>query len=339
MHCHQAKNISIATFNLKTSKDSVVWAVCFSPEKHAELRHLEHAKSPVKLQNFGGAINGSDVFVFKQTKIAQVPTESLGYAYAENMTSSAEIKIANLRLRRVAPEQLVSLTVEVAHVAPVKTINTQYGSTLKKQELVVRDTSGSIKLILWQEYVESLQESKTYRLQNVRVKISKDETYINTAKSEQFVVEEVEAFDGDLPPVDADMVGMATSKVHGKIVGVLNISKTLACISCFKKVTSKNEKIGNCESCKVMQFLKACPRQWFLRVLVQTTDADKKKIRLNMFTGCVQRLSELLGLQADINNLSEDELMLQILESQKLLFVHYDVSQNKIINIEAEPSV
>ena len=82
MHCHQAKNISIATFNLKTSKDIVVRAVCFSPEKHAELRHLEHAKSPVKLQNFGGAINGSDVFVFKQTKIAQVPTESLGYAYA-----------------------------------------------------------------------------------------------------------------------------------------------------------------------------------------------------------------------------------------------------------------
>lgn len=41
----------------------------------------------------------------------------------------------------------------------------------------------------------------------------------------------------------------------------------------------------------------------------------------------------------DINNLSEDKLMLQILESQKLLLVHYDVSQNKIINIEAEPSV
>ena len=89
----------------------------------------------------------------------------------------------------------------------------------------------------------------------------------------------------------------------------------------------------------MMQFLKACPRKWFLRVLVQTTDADEKKIRLNMFTGCVQRLSELLGLQADINNLSEDELVLQILESQKLLFVHYDVSQNNIINIEAEPSV
>ena len=58
-----------------------------------------------------------------------------------------------------------------------------------------------------------------------------------------------------------------------------------------------------------------------------------------MFIGCVQRLSELLDLQVDINNLSQDKLMLQILESQKLLFVHYDVSQNKIINIEAEPSV
>ena len=120
------------------TKDSVVQAVCFSPEKHAELRHLKHVKSPVKLQNFGGGTN-SNIFILKQTKIAQIPTESLGYAYSENMcTSSAQTKIANLHLRRVAPEQLVSLTVEVAHVAPMKTINTQYGSTPKKQELVVR---------------------------------------------------------------------------------------------------------------------------------------------------------------------------------------------------------
>ena len=55
------------------------------------------------------------------------------------------------------------------------------------------------------------------------MKILKGETHINTAKSEQFVFEEVEAFDSDLPPVDTDMVGMATSKVHGKIIGVLNI--------------------------------------------------------------------------------------------------------------------
>ena len=123
----------------------------------------------------------------------------------------------------------------------------------------------------------SLQESITYWLQNICEKVSKGETYINTAKSEQFLFNEVEAFGGDLPQVDKNMLGMATSKVHRKIIGVLNISKTLACISCFKKVTSKNEKTGNSESCKVMQFWKACPRQWFLRVLVQTVDAEKKK--------------------------------------------------------------
>ena len=85
----------------------------------------------------------------------------MGYSYSENMcTSSAQTKVANLHLRQVALEELVSFTVQVAHVAPMKTINTQYGSALKKQELVVGDISGSIKLILWQEYVESLQESK-----------------------------------------------------------------------------------------------------------------------------------------------------------------------------------
>jgi ssDNA-binding replication factor A large subunit len=38
----------------------------------------------------------------------------------------------------------------------------------KKQEVIVRDSTGSIKLTLWEDYVECLEQQKTDRLQNVR---------------------------------------------------------------------------------------------------------------------------------------------------------------------------
>ena len=74
------------------------------------------------------------------------------------------------------------------------------------------------------------------------------------------------------------MVSLTMATVHGKIVEVMNVSKTVVCISCFKKVTPKIDKVGNCESCKVMQFLSSCLLHWYLRVLVQTNENEKRRL-------------------------------------------------------------
>ena len=262
-------------FNCTLQREkSVVRAVCFSPEKHFEMNNAQCSKSPVRLQNIRlNEKNGKkDVVILKQTKIATLP--SIDCTYSEDLdTSSLTTDIANLR--QVAPEQLVSLKVEVAYVDSVKKITTQYGSFLMKQELIVRDPTGSVKLILWEDNVETLELHKTYLLQNVRVKALKNEKYINTAKSEKFLFSVADEFEANLAPVDNDITGLATSSVHGKIVGVLNASYTLACLSCFKKVIPKSEKMSNCQTCKMMQYLKSCFRQWYLRVLIETTQNEK----------------------------------------------------------------
>ena len=277
---------------------------------------------------------GKDVIILKQTNI--VPLAPINCTYSEEISDSAMLtNIASMQ--QVAAEQLVCLKVEVAHVQAVKTINTHHGSALKKQELIVRDPTGFIKLILWEDYVDCLQQHKTYHLQNVRVKVSKDEKYINTPKSEKFSFDEVEKFERDLVPIENDMVSLTMATVHGKIVGVMNVSKSVVCISCFKKVTPKTDKVGNCESCKVMQFLNSCPRHWYLRVLVQTN--ENKKLRLSMFNQCVQSLVELLGSEnCDLKHISEDDLMLYILESEKSFVIDYETDHSKITSIKVEPS-
>ena len=62
---------------------------------------------------------------------------------------------------------------------------------LKKQDIIVADPMAHIKLMLWGNYVDTLQLNKTYALNNVRVKFKKYEHYINTPQNEEMKSTEV----------------------------------------------------------------------------------------------------------------------------------------------------
>ena len=85
-------------------------------------------------------------------------------------------------LNNVASEQLISIKAQVVNISAVKVVRTQYQGTLKKQEILIRDTTSSIKVILWESYTETLTLNTTYLFKNLKVKISRNERYLNTAK-------------------------------------------------------------------------------------------------------------------------------------------------------------
>ena len=87
-------------------------------------------------------------------------------------------------LQKVAAEQVVSIKAEVVQMSGSKFIHTQRYGSLKKQEVIIRDNTSSTKVVLWEEYVDCLEMNKTYLLSNLRVKASKSEKYLNTAKTE-----------------------------------------------------------------------------------------------------------------------------------------------------------
>ena len=51
--------------------------------------------------------------------------------------------------------KLVSLKAQVVKVSNVKQVPIKNQGTLKKQEVIFRDTTSSIKLILWKDNIES----------------------------------------------------------------------------------------------------------------------------------------------------------------------------------------
>lgn len=146
-------------------------------------------------------------------------------------------------LNNVASEQLISTKAQLVNIAATKVVNTQYQGTLKKQEVLIRDPTSSIRVILWESYGDTLTLNSTYIFKNFKVKLYKNtkERYLNTAKDVLFQANETSPFTQPLIDVNAELVSMIASTINGKIIGFLPINNSIGCISYRKKVVPNRQ--------------------------------------------------------------------------------------------------
>ena len=196
-----------------------------------ELHALASTRSPVKLDNYKGPNNRDEDFVIKFTKIVPIDKKEIDFSFSEELTTTATGKPLNIStIQKVAAQQLlISIKAKVVSLSGTKVQSTRYGQ-LKKQ--VLADPTAHIKLVLWGDYVDTLQLNKTYALNNVRVKFTKYEHYLNSPKNEEMKAVEVTPYTVPLAEYE-DEVG-TSSTVNGIILGVQQTSKSLCCISCQK---------------------------------------------------------------------------------------------------------
>ena len=151
---------------------------------------LQKAKSPVKVSNYMKS-KGKDIIFNQYTKITPVDDTDFQHSSKLLVTGIANTIVS---LNEVAPEQLVSIEAEIAEVSGVKSVKTQHQGTLRKQEVLTRDTTSSIKVVLWEDNVNQLQKNKTYLLKNLEVKLTNKEKYLNNLKDDEFTATEETPF-------------------------------------------------------------------------------------------------------------------------------------------------
>lgn len=168
---------------LLQTKDAVVRGVCFSLPKAKRFSEISNATSPVKLKKFkvDTSSNAEDVLMDRNIIIEEVTAD---FPRREMPTTTNLLSIL-----KICVGQLTSVTAKVASIEPTKTIN-KNGEELVLQEVMLVDPSGTMKLVLWQEFVELLVAGQTYSFQDVRVKQNKftKEIFINTSKSDTKIV-------------------------------------------------------------------------------------------------------------------------------------------------------
>ncbi|CAB4018425.1 Hypothetical predicted protein [Paramuricea clavata] len=161
-------------------------------------------------------------------------------------------------IKNVIGEQFVTVKAKVHSLDSVKKITTKLNQTLNKQERILLDPSGQMKILLWQDQVNSIKEGETYIFKNLRVKDNQyKERYVNPPKDcNNYSVTVAESYQEKLP--EAEVIPETLIVAQGNICGVSNIAKSKSCLLCGNRVIPKNDKITNCTKCRVtvkLQFI------------------------------------------------------------------------------------
>ena len=97
-------------------------------------------------------------------------------------------------LKRVAPNQTVTIKGKVVNLSGRKKIA---GKNLSKQEGMIVDSNDTMKVVLWESFIDSVEEGKTYEFINFTYKVDKYGIYIGSGRNESSV-KEVEGLEGPL---------------------------------------------------------------------------------------------------------------------------------------------
>ena len=196
---------------------------------------------------------------------------------------------------------------------------------LRKQEVVLRDETASVKLVLWGDYVDTLDVKVTYNFENLRLKVGRNERYLNTPKSVEFKAHPSTPFQNAL--AEFEDLPATTVSTQCKLLWVQQCNRKVACISCFKKVIPDEESeniLGECDACKLSQVM---------RLLVQTK--DNNKLRLTFHHQEIQQLISIAKPYYKIDaSTTEKDIKISLLSGGKQFNITYDTVEFKVLSVE-----
>lgn len=122
--------------------------------------------------------------------------------------------------------------------------------------MVVGDVTGSCRLVLWEEDVESLEEGKSYRLGDVGVRkfsVRKYLSYLKTSTRDSV---------DNLEKVSEDEIGREETEhsglvVSGEISAVISVAE-YRCKLCRSKVEMRHDVLATCTKCSAVMKVTHC---------------------------------------------------------------------------------
>ena len=193
--------------------------------KKSQFDGIKLKKLPVKIKNFRVSDKyGIKVLVDETVKIEDLvePGEFMPIADEDQ----EPVSIATLS--KITLGQIVTIKAKVADIAGVKIQIVNDKSEVNKQQTIIHDPSGSIKLTLWGKYTDKLEIGQTYLIKKVRVRKDKfEEIYVNSIKSGETSFYDTNYFATSLVPITTTLVSPSVTECEMKLLGIHTIQKRL----------------------------------------------------------------------------------------------------------------
>ena len=292
-------------FQVQTGTD-VVRAVCFSPSKRKAFDEASMKKSPVKIRKFMLDKKEGSTDILMNDKVQLDELDSVDFERREIVPQGLTIS----GLLNIMPEQLIDLKAKVISLQKPSTVKANTDNPLRKQEGLLIDPTGSIKVILWELDVDQVEEGQAYFFRNLRLKKNKlsGDLYVNPAKDNSKICPS-DAFPSDsLKPPQSIPLELVISTITGEVIAVNKSSLNFCCFRCHKTVEILKDKIiAYCRNCGMKLKFAKCVKKWYVSAVVSD---DTKNITLNFYDDVVTKILETFA--ADSAQQEDEDLITDI---------------------------
>ena len=291
------KNGKYFDFQLQM-KHKTVRAVCFSPSKRKYFSEYSTSNTPVEIKKFKVDTNSNAEDLVMGNNVAVQYYPNIDFPKVEIPSSVTLATLSN-----VSVGQLVTVKAKVVHLSPFKVLQSK---KLRMNQAHLVDPSGTIRIVLWEEFVSAVAEGNTFIFSDMIVKKDNytNEIYVNTAKTGTKIT-----------PSDpfTEILHITTEKPNehnsttltGEILGVNKVQYYLSCCKCSKKVTLTESAIVKCQNCHLVQKQSSCAKQWYAQILFKYSN---QTVNLTLFLDCIKQLIHQLPQAVDIETMTETSL-------------------------------
>ena len=314
-------------FNLKLqAQDKTYRTMCFSPEKHGKCKANFESSSPVKITKFqikrNNGTKEDEIHMNTRTRLED-PEEKVVFDIQKQQNENVVETMSTVSfILQCETNTVVSTSGRITFQGPEETLQTK-GKTLRKQEAILTDNTGTMRLVLWESDIEKVKSGCSYELKKLPVRRFQENKYItlNMRSTINSTDEVIERTDDVVEECELNSVDCPAE-------GVQSLKRYLSCNKCHTKIvpmTGKN--IVKCSECGLVQLKTKCKERLFATVLFMKATT---KITLVLFDDKLKKLcsihEEQSGTSVDFAALTDDDIMEMILTVQAKIF--YNAKQN-----------
>ena len=330
------------------TEDTTYRSVCFSPEKHQHFFAKYESSSPLKISKFqlkrNDRTNQDEVHINKRTKMED-PLDTEVSFDIKKIESEDKCKPGITTVSEVLEgdtKAVLNVCGRITFRGGEETVLSK-GKTLRKQEALFTDNSGTIRLVLWENDIHRVTSATVYSISKIVVREYEKAKYLTLHK--------MSSIDKSNIPItrdDGDAEGLPnTEKVDCPGEGVLSVQRFSSCKKCQTKLIRNGAKLlVKCPECGLAQLFNKCHQRLIANVMFLKA---ANTLSLLLFEDKLKQLHDIYksqiagGTTGSFESLDDDSIMEFLLTVQatvcfntkkNVVSVHKKKRQIKFIQLD-----
>ena len=261
MKRNQKNTLDYASLTLQTGPDTVQQALLYASNKLRILRESAETRTPIKLQRFTYTPDDK-IIINAYTSLSKPLQTECSFQYSQQAEHFKPMTVQVIQDTGKEWDS-ISFTGKVVHLGEESLVGVK---KLRLVEAFMADSTGAIKVSLWQDLIGKVSLGKVYKLSPIQIRVWGGKSKLS-ATSDTDIDEVADQDLSNLPNVD---VPESTITVNvPDIESVEKVETVYHCAHCSRRIIQTTaSSICQCEYCGHTMRTSKCQRQKTARLVV-----------------------------------------------------------------------